>query len=730
MQTTERTTGTKDRIEARFENARILPLISRHLVDCRGCLELTGCDLLGIRLKPGVECAGHLDLTFRVRATGEEVSQTVLVYLTDLAPRPALDRGAVAAYGALDLPIRAIETELPEITAVLVPAVLDPGLPHLAEAVDRESMKRHLMPSIPQIFPSGDARLTGVRWRLISHTPGARATIRYRLWVGDSRKDTLRQVSVIGKLNAHRDLSLIMADNHALWQCAADRFQQARPLGTVESLGLSLQEMIEGERLNAYAEAREFPKMLEDVGEALAAFHRAPLPLERTRDAQREITSFTKRSQLLCAITNNPARIERLVGRLSEAVALHCRVAGPVHGDFHHANVMVNDAGVALIDFDEMGLGDPALDAGRFVVSLSVPSLRYFGDLRLLELGRVHFLTQYLERTGIESRRVRIFESAGFIISALTLWRLNRAGGGSPVEELLDLAEAALDDAIRRPPSSRRDAGPRALKAIERRRWATDPGYLAQLIKAAVYRLHGAEIHRVEATISSERGRSLMLFCDLRGSIVVRRWRGKAEGICRPRLSTRAIGRLADHLREVLGVDLDAFAIPSVLGMNQRLGLLLWERLSARKLPIGNGKNLDAGVAHLARALARLHGSGDGFGSPATVTDYLARRGAPSAGELGLEGDERLVPSLAEPRISHFGLAAGRIAICRPDKLGFAPALLAAVAIERDLVHRAGDSAGAHFRKHYLAASGRDPGALDAFAGLADRLSAGSGSPA
>lgn len=728
MQTTERTTGAKDRIEARFQTARILPLIGRHLLDCRGRLELTGCDLLGIRLKPGVECAGHLDLSFRVRETGEEVSQTVLVYLTDLAPRPVLHREAVAAYGVLDLPIRAIETELPEMAAVLLPAVLDPGLPHLTEALDRESMKRHLMPIIPRVFRSGDARLTGVRWRLISHTPGARATIRYRLWVGNSREDTLRQVSVIGKLNAHRDLSLIMADNHALWQCAADCFQQARPLGTVESLGLSLQEMIEGERLNAYAEAREFPHMLEDVGKALAAFHRAPLPLERTRDAQREITSFTKRSQLLCAITTNPARVERLVGRLSEAMAVHCRVAGPVHGDFHHANVMVNDAGVALIDFDEMGLGDPALDAGRFVVSLSVPSLRYFGDLRLLELGRVHFLRQYLERTGMAARRVRIFESAGFIISALTLWRLNRAGGGSSVEELLDLAEAALDEVTRRPPSSHGDAGPRALKSVERRRWASDPGYLAQLMKGAVYRLHGAEIHRVEAAISSERGRSLTLICDLRGLTAARRWRGKAEGICRPGLSTRAIGRLADHLREVLGVHPDSFVIPPILGMNQRLGLLLWERLHARKLPLGTGQDLDEGIAHFARTLARLHGSGDGFGSPATVADYLARRGTPSAGELGIDANERLVPSLSEPRISHFGLAAGRIAICRPDKLGFGPALLAVIEIERALVHRAGELAGAHFRKHYITASGRDSGAFGAFARLADRLSAGSGS--
>lgn len=723
MEHSERS-AVNGRIEDRFETGRLLPLIARHLPDCHGRLELTGVQTLGIRLKPGLECAGHLDLTFRLSETGEEVSQTVLVYLADLAPRPVLNPGAMAAYGALDLPIQTIETEIPELSAIMLPAALDPALPRLVDALDRGAMKRHLARVAPQLVPSGETALAGVRWRLISHTPAARATIRYRLWIGDKRKGPLREVSVIGKLNAHRDLSLVMADNHALWQCAAARFQQARPLGTIQSLGLSLQAMIEGERLNAFAVSPKFPKMLKDVAKSLAEFHRAPLPLERQRDAQREIASFTNRSHILRTVSADPGRVERLVGRLTEAVTAHGLVTGPVHGDFHHANVMVNDAGIALIDFDEMGLGDPALDAGRFVVSLSVPSLRHFGDLRLLALGREYFLDRYVEMTGIDSRRVRIFESAGFIISAVTLWRLTRAGGGSSLEGLLDLAEAALDEAIRRPPSSRPDTGPRALQSVERRRWAADPIYLEQLMKSAVHRLYGAEIHRTVAKVCSERGGSLSIACDMRGSIGARRWHGKSRGICQPGIATRAIGRLIDHLREALGDCPDAFAISPVLGMNQRLGLLIWEKSKVRNLPVEERGDVAGGVAHLARAVALLHASGESFGRGATVSDYLVRHRMPPSLVVGLKSGELLVPSLTGARIPHFGLDGERIVICRPDKLGLAPGLLAAAEIELDLVERAGRAAAARFRAHYLAASGRDAQALDAFAAFAARARA------
>ena len=706
------------RIEERFQTERLLPVIARRLEDCRERLELTGGLVLGIRLKPGLECAGHLDLSFRVRETGADVRQTVLVHLTDLAPRPVTDPGGVEAYRALGLPIRTIMTELPELSAVMIPAALDPGLPSLAEALDRQAMKRRLKPVVQNLLGPEPVVLTGVRPRLISHAPGARATIRYRLWVADAWGTPVREISVIGKLNAHRELARTMADNHALWECAADRFQQARPLGTIQSLGLSLQTMIEGERLNEHATSDRFPGFLRDVGHALAAFHRAPLPLERMRDPQREIASLSNRGRLLSAVTREPARVDRLAGGLAEAVSAHCRVTGPVHGDFHHANVMVNDSGIALIDFDEMGLGDPALDVGRFLASLSVPSLRFFGDLRLLGLGRDHFLAGYLAETDIDVRRVRIFEAVGFIISALTLWRLNRAGSGAPVDGLIDLAEEALADVHRRPPRGRSDKDLRPLRQAELRRWAGDPIYLAQLMKPAVHRLHGAEIHRAEATVVSERGRTLRLSCKIHGKCAAGRWQGRAEGISSPGLRTRAVGRMRDHLRAALGEDADALAIPELLGMNQRLGLLLWERPAARQLAAGEGPAARGTAVRLARALARLHRFDDGSDSRPTVAGFLERRGKPDLGELGLDPAEPLVASLAEPRLPHFADLGERIVVLRPDKLRLAPALLGVAELTRDIEERAGAGTAVRFRDEYLAAAGRSSRDLEAWTRL------------
>ena len=109
-------TREQERIEARLDVERLLPLIERHLPDCRESLELTGGRVLSIQLRPGSQCLGHYELTFRMRDSGEEVSQNVFVTLTDEAPWCGIDP---TGYCDLGLPIGTAETEIPEISAVM-----------------------------------------------------------------------------------------------------------------------------------------------------------------------------------------------------------------------------------------------------------------------------------------------------------------------------------------------------------------------------------------------------------------------------------------------------------------------------------------------------------------------------------------------------------------------------------------------------------------------------------
>ena len=65
-------------------------------------------------------------------------------------------------------------------------------------------------------------------------------------------------------------------------------------------------------------------------------------------------------------------RVERLRDRLVAMLLEQTRMSAPVHGDFHHTNILVQDDRVALIDFDEMAFGDPMMDVGRFLASLRI----------------------------------------------------------------------------------------------------------------------------------------------------------------------------------------------------------------------------------------------------------------------------------------------------------------------------------------------------------------------
>ena len=48
---------------------------------------------------------------------------------------------------------------------------------------------------------------------------------------------------------------------------------------------------------------------------------------------------------------------------------------GPIHGDFYAKQALVMDAGIALLDFDQAAVGEPAVDLGNFVAHLEREAL-------------------------------------------------------------------------------------------------------------------------------------------------------------------------------------------------------------------------------------------------------------------------------------------------------------------------------------------------------------------
>ena len=111
-----------------------------------------------------------------------------------------------------------------------------------------------------------------------------------------------------------------------------------------------------------------------------AAVGRPPFErLEPTRAAARRIADRAP-----CARTA-PARARELADRL---VAERPQAAPAVclHGDVHPKNVLVDDAGLALVDLDQVALGPAAADAGSMLAGLRYR--RLIGELSRRGRGR------------------------------------------------------------------------------------------------------------------------------------------------------------------------------------------------------------------------------------------------------------------------------------------------------------------------------------------------------
>jgi aminoglycoside phosphotransferase (APT) family kinase protein len=114
---------------------------------------------------------------------------------------------------------------------------------------------------------------------------------------------------------------------------------------------------------------------LRRAGEALNLLHGLPESLARgfeLRDFAQEMEEIAQASGFVkTLLAEEGALIEALLESAREANG-RLEQAPPtfIHGDLKLEHLLVTETGMALIDFDTCGRGDPALDAGTFLADL------------------------------------------------------------------------------------------------------------------------------------------------------------------------------------------------------------------------------------------------------------------------------------------------------------------------------------------------------------------------
>jgi hypothetical protein len=301
----------------------------------------------------------------------------------------------------------------------------DPSLPGLPEAARGEGVRD----ALSALGPTPSA----VHAEALRYRPRRRAVFRYRA------------------LRRGRDRAWLRAYGKVMPAADAERgLRLAEAIRPTRRLGLALPSGTAGHQTLLFDEMPGTPlRELLTRGGSLPRPERIAALLDELPAAMGRIDLPTAADPVKRA-RSTASLIERLVpsagasaSRAADAVAKRSSPLSPrvVHGDLYEAQVMVGeDFSLALVDLDDLAIGDPGVDAGSFcahlvALALSVPAAR-----GALLAYRSLVRDAFLERLGLSSSDLAWREGLRMLLLAPGPFRTLHPSWPTEVRRRVDLA--------------------------------------------------------------------------------------------------------------------------------------------------------------------------------------------------------------------------------------------------------------------------------------------------
>ena len=273
----------------------------------------------------------------------------------------------------------------------------DDRIPSLPVAIDGAAMVPVLESALAP--HAAGSRLQSVTARVMRYKPERKCLLRYDLaWCDGAPAAAPRVVwaRVARRANFERTRN-ILPRVHPL--AAGLGFEMPEPLGVVPQLAMELFGPVPGVALFALVQRAEFPALCRRVGERLCRFHALPVEVEDVLDVAAQVARLEKQAAAFTCML--AAERERIAAAERELTArLRARAPSPgrlIHGDFHGDNVLVADGRLALLDFEDCAMGEPADDVGSNWAQLTGHVQKAAARSALPEAGRRSFIEGYLE---------------------------------------------------------------------------------------------------------------------------------------------------------------------------------------------------------------------------------------------------------------------------------------------------------------------------------------------
>ena len=406
--------------------------------------DITQC-LIGHRrykwyLKPASRLKSSLEVCYHLQVSAQDRTDTQILYARAFLD----DRSAKVYQQSCQHPAWAVpryDTALahfPDLDMVVWRFPNDPQLSQLGQVSQPEQAAELL----PQILSQDN--LSDLNIDIINYRPEQRCSMRYTC------KHHGKPQVLFAKTFRDSSGKTIQTITEQLWQQSQDdprAFRVARPRAFDSERHTIWQDYLPGLRLAEYLRQDAW-RLIDQISAGLARLHASKpsdfddlrLPQLSVDEHCAEITK--KAAKMMWLIGPHRRRLEALISQLTRrAIYLDNAPHRIIHNDFHGGQLHICGVRLALFDFDELALGDPAQDLANFIIDLH-QRLDLEPDLAL-KLSS-HFIHSYSN----QSEQPVDIEHLCWYLRLLCLTRAYRLCWQQPpdlsaqVEHLLRLAEA------------------------------------------------------------------------------------------------------------------------------------------------------------------------------------------------------------------------------------------------------------------------------------------------
>ncbi len=209
--------------------------------------------------------------------------------------------------------------------------------------------------------------LPQVAVQVVRYKPGRKCLLRYDLTWGEGDHAQLPAV-VWARVARHskfeRSRNVLPRLHAAAVEIGLDL---PKPFGVASDLAMEFFGHVPGVALFASVERDDYPALSRRVGHGLRRFHALPVEVDEVFDVSAQMKRLAENSVEFAWLL--PAEAARIAG-LEREIARRLRAAAPsplrlIHRDFHGDNLLVSDDGrLALLDFEDCAMGEPADDVG------------------------------------------------------------------------------------------------------------------------------------------------------------------------------------------------------------------------------------------------------------------------------------------------------------------------------------------------------------------------------